>query len=80
MKDLAEFQELLKLARSTDELRDMIEVLMTHREQLKRVTLAALEKRTNALLEEIEHLKREELITELECFKETLAIQRRLFQ
>ncbi len=76
--DDPDITEYLKLAGSEAELREMIAYLIEHRRRLKETVLQELEERSAALLDKLAQLKREELVAELSCFKDTLALHRRL--
>jgi hypothetical protein len=68
----------LGLAKSEAELREMIAFLIEHRSLLKEDALLELEGETHRLLGQLGEVTRSELLAELQCFKDTLALHRRL--
>ncbi len=84
MRDLPEnfrnddIDAFLRLAKTQDELRDLISFLIEHRERLKEAAMRELEAETDKLIHRLHELQHEELREELSCFKDTLALQRRL--
>lgn len=62
------------------ELRDVIVFLIQHRSQMRDCEIEKLEHETKELLKKLAENKRQILVEELACFKETLALHKRLLE
>lgn len=74
-KYLDEFFDL-----AVDELQEMIEFLIAHRERLRDEEIDRLEQESQHLIEGLGDINRRKLLAEIQCFKEILALQRRLIE
>ena len=66
------------LADTTNDLRDVIAGLMERREQERDTELEQLDQHATGLLRDLHDLDRQRLVEELKCFKDVLALHRRL--
>lgn len=74
-------EDFIKRHDSTErELRDTIAYLIRHREMMRDVELKKLETEAEKLIEKLKDTKRKELLEEIECFKEILALHKRLIR
>jgi hypothetical protein len=71
---------LANVSRSRRELREGIEFLIRERERLRDSELSALEAASARLLNQLAGLNQRKLLEELACFKDLLALQRRLLE
>jgi len=62
------------------ELKATIEYLIRHREMIRDTELKQLEAETKRLVDAIRQADFKKLVAELECFKDVLALQRRLLE
>lgn len=69
---------LAKFERNSEELRDGIEYLIRQRERLRDEAIAELEAASARLMKELAVLNQRKLLEELACFRDVLALQRRL--
>lgn len=69
-----------KHSRTEEELRETISYLIQHRELIRDVELQKLEEESRKLIERLHGISREKLIEEIKCFKDILALQRRLLE
>ena len=67
-----------RYSRTHDELRETIAYLIRHREMIKDLELKKLHAEAKQLISRLKNIDREQLIEELRCFKDILALQRRL--
>ncbi len=72
--------ELLKVTASGAELRDVISYLIRNREQLHDEEIERLERESEELIKKLNDTKRLKLLEEIKCFKDVLALHKRLFQ
>ena len=73
--------DFIKRYSSTEtELRETIAYLIDHRELLRDAELETLKAETENLIEKLKDTKRKELLEEIECFKDILALHKRLLQ
>jgi hypothetical protein len=56
----------------------MISQLILHREQMRDQQITRLDVESQRLTDKLNEIDRRKLLAELECFKETLALQKRL--
>ncbi len=66
------------LADTTNDLRDVIAGLMERREEERDTELERLDQHATRLLRDLHDLDRQRLVEELKCFKDVLALHRRL--
>ena len=71
---------LENLERNWQELREGIEYLIRERERLRDTEIAALETASASLMKELAGLNQCKLLEELACFRDLLALQKRLLQ
>lgn len=69
-----------RYSRTDDELHDTIDYLIRHRAMLRDVELKRLRSETAKLVETLRTLERDKLAEELKCFRDILALQRRLIE
>ena len=62
------------------ELREAIAYLIEHREMIRDAELERLEQEARKLIEELKNIDQQKLVEEIECFKDILALQKRLIQ
>jgi len=74
------FDDFLKYCRSEIELRQTISYLIEHRELMRDMELARLEKDSAKILAECQQMTQDKLIEEIQCFKDVLALQKKLLQ
>ncbi len=63
-----------------DELKETIDYLILHREMIRDVELDRLEEESQKLIEKLHDIDREKLLEEIKCFKDILALQKRLIE
>lgn len=71
---------LTNLERTGQELRDGIEYLIRERERLRDAEIAALETASAKLMKQLAGFNQRKLLEELACFRDVLALQRRLLE
>jgi hypothetical protein len=71
-------ESFLGFASCESELREMIEFLLWHRDELMETSLRELEHETEKLIGQLEDVHREKLLVELQSFRDMLSLQRRL--
>lgn len=71
---------LLNLDRSGQELRNGIEHLIREREKLRDEEIASLEAASAKVMKELAGFNQRKLLEELTCFRDVLALQRRLLE
>ena len=69
-----------RYSRTHDELRDTIAYLIRHRETLRDLELGRLRSEADRLIDKLRSIDQEKLVEELKCFRDILALQRRLIQ
>ena len=62
------------------ELRDIISFFIHHREMIRDSEIEVLEAETEGLIKKLADTKRKILLEELECFKDVLALHKRLLR
>ncbi|MDA2934219.1 hypothetical protein MYX82_07735 [Acidobacteria bacterium AH-259-D05] len=72
--------EFLNLCMTENQLRETVTYLIERREQLKNEQLEKLEAESQKLIEKLKDINGLKLLEELQCFKEILALQKRLIQ
>ncbi|MDA2933469.1 hypothetical protein MYX82_03910 [Acidobacteria bacterium AH-259-D05] len=72
--------EFLDLCITENQLRETIAYLIERREQLKNEQLEKLEGESQKLIEKLKDINRLKLLEEIQCFKDALALQKRLIQ
>ena len=73
--------DFIKRYSSTEsELRETIAYLIHHRELLRDAELETLKAETENLIDKLKDTKRNELLEEIECFKDILALHKRLLE
>jgi hypothetical protein len=80
MKKAAAEDFITRYSRTNTELRDTIVYLILHREQVKDQQICRLEMESQRLTDKLNDIDRKKLSVELECFKEILALQKRLIK
>ncbi len=74
-------EDFIRRYSSTEsELRETIAYLIQHREMIRDVELDRLEIESQKLIEKLEEINRQKLLEEIKCFKDILALQKRLIQ
>lgn len=74
-------EELIRQHSSTKkELEEIISYLIQHREMMRDVELERLQAETEALLDKLKKIEAEKMMEEIKCFKEILALQKRLME
>ena len=74
-------EDFIKRYSSTEnELKETIDYLILHREMIRDVELDRLEEESQKLIEKLHDIDREKLLEEIKCFKDILALQKRLIQ
>ena len=74
-------EDFIKRYSSTDvELKDIIAYLIQHREMMRDVELERLEVESEHLMEQLYDNRTEQLLEEITCFKDILALQKKLMQ
>lgn len=66
--------------RTEEELRETISYLIQHREMMRDIELQKLEEESKKVIERLRDISKEKLIEEIRCFKEVLALQRRVIE
>lgn len=67
-----------KYGTADSELTELIGYLIERRVAIKRAELERLEAESGSLIEKLRHNEKQQLLEELECFKDTLALQKQL--
>lgn len=75
-----DIDDFLRYSRSEQELRATIKYLIRNREQLRDRELKCLEVESDELLKRLHETNRQKILTELGCFKDVLALHRRLIE
>ena len=74
-------EDFIKRYSSTEtELREIISYLIHHRELMRDVELERLEAEAQKLTEKLRDNDRNQLLEEISCFKDILALQKKLIQ
>ncbi len=74
-------EDFLKRYSSTEaELKATIEYLIIHRQLMRDVEIERLEAESETLLRKIKEIDVEKMIEEIKCFKEILALQKKLLE
>ncbi|MDA2933473.1 hypothetical protein MYX82_03930 [Acidobacteria bacterium AH-259-D05] len=74
-------EDFIRRYSSTEnELKETIDYLIQHREMIRDVELDRLEEESEKLIEKLHDIDRQKLLEEIKCFKDILALQKRLLQ
>ena len=74
-------EDFLRQYSSTEqELKETIAYLIEHREMIRDRELERLEQESKKLITKLKQLDQQKLVEEIECFKDILALQKRLIQ
>ena len=71
---------IARQAGTAQELREMISFFIHHREMIRDCEIEVLEDETQKLIEKLADTKRKILLEELQCFKDVLALHKRLLK
>ncbi|MDA2934584.1 hypothetical protein MYX82_09610 [Acidobacteria bacterium AH-259-D05] len=71
---------ITRYSSTENELKETIDYLILHREMIRDVELDRLEQESQKLIEKLQDIDREKLLEEIKCFKDILALQKRLIQ
>lgn len=69
-----------RFAKTRHELKEIIAYLIRQRELLHEADITSLETEAQRLIERLNAVGLEKLLSELECFKDVLALQKRLLE
>jgi hypothetical protein len=78
--DREALEEYLRQSRSEAELRDLLTFLIDHRQLMRESELTRLREESEQLVERLHETSHRKLLAEIECFKDILALQKRLLE